>query len=110
MGTAARRATRRAPAVLKAADFKARALAVMRKVHDSGEAVTVTSHGRPLVRIEPLREAREPSGYGCMRGTFELLVGEDEARGATAAAWGTLREWRETFGHASRFGLEVLEA
>lgn len=80
---------------LQAADFKARALAVMRKVHDTGEEVTVTSHGQPLVRIVPLREEREPVGYGCMRGTFELLVPEDRARGAAPKAWGTLREWDE---------------
>lgn len=80
--------------VLKAADFKARALAVMRKVHDTGEAVTVTSHGRPLVRIEPLRGEQEPTGYGCMKGTFEWLVPENEAGGAPAESWGTLREWR----------------
>jgi prevent-host-death family protein len=98
MGTAAKKSVKRSHTVLKAADFKARALAVMRKVHDTGEAVTVTSHGRPLVRIEPLRDAREPSGYGCMRGTFELLVSETEARGTSPAAWGTLREWREAFG------------
>ncbi len=80
---------------LKAADFKARALAVMRRVHERGEAVTITSHGRPLVRIEPLREAREPSGYGCMRGTFELLVSEEEAFASRSSGWDTLREWRK---------------
>jgi prevent-host-death family protein len=80
---------------LQAADFKARALAVMRKVHDTGEEVTVTSHGRALVRIVPFRDEREPVGFGCMRGTFELLVPEDRARGAAPKAWGTLREWDE---------------
>jgi prevent-host-death family protein len=81
--------------VLQAADFKAHALAVMRKVHDTGEEVTVTSHGRPLVRIVALRTEGEPVGYGCMRGTFELLVPEDRARGASPKAWDTLREWDE---------------
>jgi prevent-host-death family protein len=95
MAHASHKVARKSHAVLKAADFKARALAVMRRVHDTGEAVTVTSHGRPIVRIEPVRERREPSGYGCMRGTFELLVAEDEAAGAPASSWGTLREWRE---------------
>jgi prevent-host-death family protein len=94
MTTTARRQGR-GRTVLKAADFKARALAVMRRVHATGESVTVTSHGRPLVRIEPIRGEGEPLGYGCMRGTFALLVPEDEARGAPAASWGTLREWRE---------------
>jgi len=95
MAKAVRRAVAGQARVLKAADFKARALAVMRKVHDTGEAVTVTSHGRPLVRIEPLRDAREPTGYGCMRGTCELLVPEDEAFASKSGDWGTLREWRK---------------
>jgi len=91
MGDAAAR--KKARTVLQAADFKARALAVMRKVHDTGEEVTVTSHGRPLVRIIALRAEGEPVGYGCMRGTFELLVPEGRAPGAAPKAWGTLREW-----------------
>jgi prevent-host-death family protein len=95
MAKAVRGALPASGAVLKAADFKARALAVMRKVHESGEPVTVTSHGRPLVRIEPVRPAREPSGYGCMRGTFELLVPEDEAFAPRPAKWGTLEEWED---------------
>ena len=82
--------------VLNAADFKARALAVMRSVHERGEAVTVTSHGRPLVRIEPLRDEKEPVGYGCMKGTFELLTPEDKAFAPRASAWGTLAEWRKS--------------
>jgi len=65
---------KRAGRVLKAAEFKANALAVMRRVRDSGESVTVTSHGRPMVQIEPLRDDAEPSGFGCMRDTCELLT------------------------------------
>ena len=97
MGQTGRGASTHRGTVLKAADFKARALAVMRTVHETGQAVTVTSHGRPLVRIEPMREEGEPSGYGCMRGTFMVLESQEEARSAPPAAWGTLREWRETF-------------
>ena len=71
-----RRTGAHASPVLQAAEFKASALAVMRKVRDSGEAVTVTSHGRPLVRIVPVRDDKEPTGYGCMRDTCELLASE----------------------------------
>lgn len=88
----------RARTVLKAADFKARALAVMRRVHETGEPVTVTSHGRPLVRIEPVHEQAAPSGYGCMKGTCELLVPEGDLALTPARAWGTLREWRDERG------------
>jgi len=62
--------------VLQAAEFKASALAVMRKVRETGVAVTVTSHGRPLVRITPVRDDAEPAGFGCMRGTCELVASE----------------------------------
>jgi prevent-host-death family protein len=95
MARTARRPTSAPARILKAADFKARALAVMRRVHETGEAITVTSHGHPLVRIEPLRDEREPTGYGCMRGTCELVVPEEEAFAARPADWGTLREWRK---------------
>jgi len=70
---------KRAGRVLKAAEFKANALAVMRRVRDTREGVTVTSHGRPLVSIMPLRDDAEPTGYGCMRDTYELLVSETTA-------------------------------
>jgi prevent-host-death family protein len=70
------RSQTRTGGVLQAAEFKASALAVMRKVRDSGVAVTVTSHGRPLVRIMPVRDDSEPAGFGCMRGTCELVASE----------------------------------
>ena len=71
---------RRAGRTLKAAEFKANALAVMRSVRDSGVDVTVTSHGRPMVRIVPLRhDDGKPTGYGCMRDTCELLATESVA-------------------------------
>jgi prevent-host-death family protein len=79
-----------------AAVFKAKALAVMRRVHESGQPVTITSRGKPLVRIEPVRESPAPTGYGAMRGTVELRVPEDElVRGGDEAAWQTLEEWEE---------------
>ena len=65
--------------VLKSAEFKANALAVMRRVRETGEPVTVTSHGRLLVKIVAIRESSEPTGYGCMRNTCELLVPQDTA-------------------------------
>lgn len=83
-------------AVVAAAAFKAEALAVMRRVHETGQPVTVTSRGKPLVRIEPIRQERVRRGYGAMRGTVELLVSEDDLiRSSDSAAWGTLDEWDE---------------
>lgn len=70
---------RRSAGALKSSEFKANALAVMRRVRDTGQAVTVTSHGRPLVEIVPVRNEKEPTGCGCMRDTCELLVAESNA-------------------------------
>jgi prevent-host-death family protein len=71
-----RRVGGRARSELPATEFKVRSLAVMRRVRDTGVAVTVTSHGRPLVRIVAIREDGEPTGRGCMSGTCDLLASE----------------------------------
>ena len=87
---------RPAGTVVAAAAFKAKALAVMRRVHETGQPVTITSRGKPLVRIEPIREEPIRTGYGAMRGTVELIASEDELiRSGDAAAWRTLEEWEE---------------
>jgi antitoxin (DNA-binding transcriptional repressor) of toxin-antitoxin stability system len=58
--------------------------------------VTITSRGKPLVRIEPIRRQAVRVGYGAMRGTVELLVPEDQLIGnGDPAAWRTLEEWEE---------------
>lgn len=68
----------------------------MRRVQETGQPVTVTSRGKALVRIEPIREEPVRTGYGAMRGTVELLVSEAELIGAgDPAAWGTLEDWEE---------------
>jgi prevent-host-death family protein len=91
------RATRPANGtVVAAATFKAKALAVMRRVHETGQAVTITSRGKPLVRIEPIRQEPDRTGYGAMRGTIELLVPDDELiEGSDSSAWRTIEEWEE---------------
>lgn len=96
---AQRKRPRRAGAVYAAAAFKAEALAVMRRVNETGQPVTITSRGRPLVRIEPIRREPVRTGYGAMRGTVELLVPEGElSRGGDPTAWRTLEEWDEATG------------
>ena len=91
-----RKSLRPAGTVVGAAAFKAEALAVMRRVNETGQPVTITSRGKPLVRIEPIRQAPVRTGYGAMRGTVELLVPEDELiRYGDSAAWRTLEEWEE---------------
>ena len=91
---ARRKSPRPAGTVVAAAAFKAAALAVMRRVHETGQPVTITSRGKPLVRIEPIRQEAVRIGYGAMRGTVELLAPEDELIGSgDPAAWRTIEEW-----------------
>jgi len=40
-------------------EFKPRALAYLRDVEETGEALIITDRGRPVVRIEPYRPADE---------------------------------------------------
>ncbi len=94
--TALRKGPRPAGTVVAVAAFKAEALAVMRRVNETGQPVTITRRGKPLVRIEPIREEPIRAGYGAMRGTVELLVSEDELVGSgDPTAWQTLEEWDE---------------
>jgi len=98
MKSASRRKNPRSTgAVVAAAAFKAQALAVMRRVQETGLPVTVTSRGKALVRIEPIHEKPLRTGYGAMRGTVELLVPEDELiQSSNSATWRTLEEWDAT--------------
>jgi prevent-host-death family protein len=92
----AKRSPRGTASVLQAAEFKAEALAVMRRVSETGQPVTITSRGKALVRIEPVREERQVTGYGSMRGTVEFLTSDDElVSGERSGDWGTLGEWSE---------------
>jgi prevent-host-death family protein len=96
MKNARGRRSRTSGIVLQAAEFKAEALAVMRRVQQTGQPVTITSRGKALVRIEPILEGPRVLGYGSMRGTVEYLVPEDELISAALPDdWGTLEEWRE---------------
>ena len=42
---------------IKASEFKARCLAILDEVHDTGEPVLILKHGRPLARLVPLAGA-----------------------------------------------------
>jgi prevent-host-death family protein len=47
-------------AILAAAEFKAKCLAVIDQVATTGEAVTITKHGKPLVKVIPFTDGAEP--------------------------------------------------
>jgi prevent-host-death family protein len=55
-----------------AGEFKAKCLALLDQVRDTGEAIVVTKRGKPVARILPLEEP--PS----LAGSIDFLVGDDE--------------------------------
>jgi prevent-host-death family protein len=93
MKKAARRGMATTATVLKAAQFKAKALAVMRRVQESGQSVIITNRGKAMVRIEPIRDQKARVGYGSMKGTVEFLVPEDQLVSPGGSEWGTIEDW-----------------
>lgn len=57
---------------ISATQFKARCLALLDEVADSGEALVVTKRGKPVARIEP---AKPPPS---LRGSVTYLVSDEE--------------------------------
>lgn len=52
---------------MAAAHFKAQCLAVMDRVSQSGDAVVITKHGKPVVKVVPMSEG-EDAIFGALAG------------------------------------------
>jgi prevent-host-death family protein len=57
---------------IPASRFKAQCLALLDEVADSGEAIVVTKHGKPVARLEPIQPP--PS----LKGTVRYHVSDEE--------------------------------
>ena len=57
---------------ITAAEFKTKCLQLLDEVAESGEAVVITKHGRPVSRLAPYRE-QPRSLFGIDRGRIEIL-------------------------------------
>ncbi len=57
------------PSRIAAAEFKARCLELMDRVHETGAEYVVTKHGRPVARLVPYSEPARTSFFGSMKGT-----------------------------------------
>ena len=49
---------------IKASEFKAKCLALMDEVNESGEAILVTKNGRPVAELHPHRQGRRSTPFG----------------------------------------------
>ena len=47
------------PKTMSKSQFRSRALAFLREVEETGEALILTDRGRPVLRIEPVSPAEE---------------------------------------------------
>lgn len=62
---------------IPAGTFKARCLAVMKKVQATGESVIVTKRGTPVVKVVPVQSEKNEI-FGCMIGKVKI-VGDIES-------------------------------
>ena len=64
--------------MMGAAEFKAHCLRIIKEVGRTGEAITVTHRGVPIVEVKPIEaegEQKPKLFFGCMKG---MIVGDLE--------------------------------
>jgi prevent-host-death family protein len=77
---------------INAAAFKARCLALIDEVAESGQPITVTKRGKAKVQIVAVRE-KPKTLIGATKGTFKIL-GDIVGPIIDPAEWDEDREWR----------------
>ncbi len=66
---------------ISATEFKARCLALLDEVAETGETLTVTKHRRPVARILPVEPVKS------LRGSIRFLVSDDELIAPLGETW-----------------------
>ncbi len=54
-------------------DFKARCIAILKDAQRDGTPFVITRRGKPLCRVEPIREGQRPIRLGALKGTGTIL-------------------------------------
>lgn len=65
-------ASARQGAQMPAGKFKARCLALMDRVNETGEEIVITKHNRPVARLVPILEQSPKPFVGRMKGTVQI--------------------------------------
>jgi len=81
---------------INAAAFKARCLALIDEVAESGQPITVTKRGKAKVQIVAVRE-KPKTLWGATKGTFKI-VGDIVGPIVDKDEWDEDREWRNITG------------
>jgi prevent-host-death family protein len=71
---------------INASAFKARCLAILDEVAETGEELVVTKRGKPVARVVPVEEV--PS----LRGSVTFLVSDDELIAPLDVPWKVLED------------------
>ena len=58
---------------IPAGEFKARCLALMDEVQETGREVVITKRGRPVARLVPVAATTPRTVFGCMVGTVRVV-------------------------------------
>ena len=53
--------------MIGATEFKAHCLRILDEIERSGEAVTVTKRGRPVVEVKPVAKKRQKLAFGALK-------------------------------------------
>jgi len=70
-------------------EFKAKCVAVLKSVQQTGEPVVVTRRGRPVARVEGVASTKPEKRLGALQGA--LRIRKDLVRVDTTGDWEMLR-------------------
>ena len=61
--------------VISATKFKAGCLELMDRVHDTGEEVTITKHGKPVAKLGPVTPQKKTPReiFGCAKASITII-------------------------------------
>jgi len=76
---------------INASDFKARCLAILDRVHATGERVVILKHGRPVAELSPASRTEAEYPQLELRGTV-TVKGDIVAPAIPAEHWDSLRQ------------------
>ena len=66
-------------------EFKAKCIAVLKDVQQSGEPIVVTLRGRPMARVEPIDDAGHRKQLGTLKGAMHIR--RNLVRSDTSGDW-----------------------
>ena len=72
-----------------AGEFKTNCLRLMDEVHETGTAIVVTKHRRPVVRVSPFRQER-PTLVGSCRDQLRIITDIDSEPAIPTDDWDML--------------------